>query len=151
MPLFGDRKPVLFLQTEFNEGGGRFSPDMHWIAHQSDESGLSEVYVRPFPGPGGKWQVSTNGGASPRWRRDGKEIYYFTDDGKLMAAEVKGVGSTFEVGNVRPLFDLQSKGEGSFHDVTADGQRFLIQTLAGAQTSAPITLVTNWMGELKKK
>ncbi len=156
LPLFpegtnGDQKPIPFLQTEFNETGGRFSPDMKWIVYVSDESGKSEVYVRPFPGPGGKWQVSMNGGAFPRWRRDGKELYYLSDDGEVMVAEVKGIGSTFEVGAVRPLFDLQSKGQSTFQDVSADGQRFLVNLFPTEQSSSPITLVTNWVSELKKK
>src|SRR5262249_38940792 len=76
LPLFGDRKPFPFLQTPFAESGGRFSPDGKWVAYQSNESGRSEVYVQPFPGPGAKFQISTDGGANPLWRRDGKELFF---------------------------------------------------------------------------
>jgi len=84
----GDRKPYAFLSTPFNEQGGVFSPDGRWVAYQSNESGRDEIYVRPFPGPGGQWQVSTAGGSDPRWRPDGKELYYLAPDLKLMAAAV---------------------------------------------------------------
>src|SRR4029077_15422640 len=80
LPLSADRKPVPFLQTKFNEGAGQFSPDGRWVAYQSDESGKYEVYVAPFPGPAGKWQISTAGGTNPRWRRDGTEIFYMAPD-----------------------------------------------------------------------
>ncbi len=151
LPLTGERKPVSFLQTDYNESSGHFSSDMKWIAYQSDESGKNEVYVRPFPGPGGKWQVSTNGGTSSRWRRDGREVYYFSPDSKMMAAEVKPSGSAFEVSTVKTLFDLQSKGQSQFEAVNPDGQKFLIKITGGGITSAPLTLVMNWMEELKKK
>jgi Tol biopolymer transport system component len=164
LPLFGDRKPFPFLQTQFNELFGGFSPDGRWIAYASDESGRNEVYVTPFPGPGrvrsaaaaletqgGKWQVSTAGGDQPRWRRDGKEIFYLGPDGKLVSAAVNGAGSAFEVGAVRPLFDTRASGPGFLYDVSADGQRFLVNTLAEeVSASAPITLVVNWPALLKK-
>ena len=76
----------------------------------SDESGKDEVYVAPFPGPGGKWQISTAGGTFPRWRRDGTEIFYLAPDNKMMAAAVNGKGSNFEVGAVKPLFETRMPG-----------------------------------------
>lgn len=145
-----DRKPILFLQTDFNEVGSDISPDGRWIAYSSNESGRSHVYVRPFPGPGGKYQVSTTGGLRPRWRLDGKELFYLADDNKMMAAEVKAGGATFEVGQVRPLFQTHPFLSGAAYDVTADGQRFLVNTIVGEESS-PITLVVNWPEELKKK
>ena len=150
LPLFGDRKPFQFLQTQFNERGGQFSADGRWVAYVSDESGRPEVYVAPFPGPGGKWQVSTTGGTQPRYRRDGKEIFYLAPDNKLMAAAVNGQGSAFEVGAVRPLFDTRPSGPGFVYDVAPDGQRFLVNTLTEEVASAPITLVVNWPALLKK-
>jgi Tol biopolymer transport system component len=75
LPLFGDQKPTPFIQTEFNESQGRFSPDGRWVAYISNESGPFQIYVQSFPSSGGKWQVSTNGGAQPQWRRDGKELF----------------------------------------------------------------------------
>ena len=158
LPLFGDRKPLPFLQTPFNESPGQFSPDGRWIAYSSDESGRYEVYVTPFPGPGGKWQVSTASGDWPRWRRDGKEIFYVAPaDNKLMAAAVNGRGSAFEVGAVRPLFETRvagppsvRPGQGRMYDISPDGQRFLVNTVAEEAASAPITLVVNWPALLKQ-
>jgi serine/threonine protein kinase/Tol biopolymer transport system component len=150
LPLSGDRKPVPFLQTPFNEYDGQFSPDGRWVAYVSDESGKDEVYVAPFPGPGGKWQISTAGGTLPRWRRDGTEIFYLAPDNKLMAAAVNGKGSRFEVGAVKPLFETRGLDvTRNRYAVSADGQRFLINTDPQI-TSAPITVVLNWAAGLKK-
>jgi hypothetical protein len=93
--------------------------------------------------------VSTAGGDQPRWRRDGKEIFYLGPDGKLVSAAVNGAGSAFEVGAVRPLFDTRASGPGFLYDVSADGQRFLVNTIVES-TSTPITLVVNWPALLKK-
>jgi Tol biopolymer transport system component len=150
LPLTGDRKPFPFLQTQFNEGQGRFSPDGRWIAYASDESGRSEVYVAPFPGPGGKWQVSTAGGVWPRWDRGGKELYYRASDNRLMVAEVNGAASAFAVGAVRPLFTLPGTGQASAYEVTPDGQRFLVNALSEASMAVPITLLVNWPALLRK-
>jgi Tol biopolymer transport system component len=151
LSLTGDRKPVPFLKTQFNEFSGRFSPDGRWVAYRSNESGMYEIYVAPFPGPGGKRQISTAGGNWPRWRRDGTEIFYFAPDNKLMVAAVNGKGSSFEVGAVKPLFDTHEwPGTRYPYDVTADGQRFLVNTVPGQASSAPITVVVNWTAGLKK-
>jgi serine/threonine protein kinase/Tol biopolymer transport system component len=164
LPMFGDRKPFPFDQTPFSEPVGLFSPDGRWIAYVSNESGRSEVFVAPFQqsgvapaaaaqsATGGKWQVSTAGGDWPRWRRDGNEIFYLAPDNKLMVASVNGQGSTFQVGAVRPLFDLRAvTNQGSMYDVAADGQRFLVATLAEEDLPAPvpITLVVNWQAALR--
>src|SRR5260370_27216602 len=116
LPLFGDQKPFPFLQTEFNERDGRFSPDGRWIAYASDESSTWQVYVHSFPASGGKWLVSTNGGYFPAWRRDGKELFYVSADKKMMAVEVKGEGATFERGVPKVLFDMRVR---SFIDAQA--------------------------------
>jgi serine/threonine protein kinase len=151
LPLSGDRKPFPFLNTQFNEAQGQFSPDGRWIAYRSDESGRGEVYVAPFPGSGGKWQISTGGGIYPRWRRDGTEILYFAPDYRLMSATVNGKGGNFEVGVVKPLFGTRPPiGFRYPFDVSADGQRFLINTFPEQATSAPITVVVNWTAGLKK-
>ncbi len=129
LPLFGDRKPFPFLQTPFNV---------------SDESGSDQVYLAPFPGPGGKRQVSRSGGTEPRWRGDGKELFFLASDKKLMAAEVNEKGDTLEIGNAQPLFETRpNDSPGTHYDVTRDGQRFLVQT-AGEGGSPPLTLVVNW-------
>jgi eukaryotic-like serine/threonine-protein kinase len=150
LPLGGDRKPFPFLQTEFNEANGQFSPDGRWIAYASDESGGNEIYVAPFPGPGAKQQISTSGGRQPRWRGDGKEIFYLAPDNKLMAAEVNGQGASLVVGAVRPLFEVHPYDYGYVYDVTADGRRFLVNTAVEQKASAPITLVLNWTADLKR-
>jgi Tol biopolymer transport system component len=151
LPLSGDRKPVPFLNTQFNEGLGQFSPDGRWVVYASNEAGRFEVYVAPFPGPGGKWQISTGGGSWPRWRRDGAEIFYIGPDNKLMAAAVNSKGSNFDVGAVKPLFETHAVTAFRYsYAVSADGQRFLINTVPEQAASAPITVVVNWTAGLKK-
>ena len=139
-----DRKVTPFLHGEFDENLGDFSPDGRWVAYESNESGRYEVYVQPFPGPGGKWQVSTNGGIAPVWRRDGKELFYVAPDRKLMVVPVK-TGAVFEPETAVPLFEVHLRNDPSRHyDASADGQRFLVNTPLGEETSPPITLVQNW-------
>ena len=152
LPLAGDRQPAMFLQTPFREINGRFSPDGRWIAYTSDDQGRYEVYVQTFPASGGKWQISTSGGQQPWWRSDGKELYYLSADGKLMAVEVKPGGS-FEAGAPRALFDLapaRALGGTSSYAVTAAGDRFLFVTAREEAASLQFTVVTNWMAEAKK-
>ncbi|HSS45491.1 MAG TPA: hypothetical protein VLO07_09135, partial [Thermoanaerobaculia bacterium] len=145
-----DRKVTAFLETEFDETLGVFSPDGRWIAYASNESGRFEVYVQPFPGPGGKWQISTAGGTAPAWRRDGKELFYLAPDRKLMTVSVK-IGATFETEVPKPLFETHIRNDPDRHyDVSADGQRFLVNTPLGEETSPPITLVQNWTALLRK-
>ena len=146
-------KPFAFLQTEFSESRAAFSPDGRWIAYQSNESGSFEVYIRPFPGPGGKWQVSTNGGTRPRWRLDGKELFFLAlSADKIMSAEIKLGATTVDVGSDRPLFQMNPFGGGGrdVYDVTGDGQRFLITTTGNVVGSKAVTLVVNWPWEIKK-
>jgi serine/threonine protein kinase len=147
-----DRKPTLFVGTPFDEADGCFSPDGHWMAYASNESGRSEIYVQSFPGPGGKWQVSSGGGAFPMWRRDGKELFYLAPDRNLMSAEVK-TGVSFEAGAPRSLFKprlRERSGLGRQFDVSADGQRFLINMPVGDEGPAAITLIQNWLAERKR-
>ncbi len=150
LPLQGDRIPMPLLQTAQKEESGRFSPDMRWFAYDSDESGRQEVYVQTFPVSGGKWQVSTSGGKFPRWRGDGKEIFYFSGDGKMVAAEARS-GATFDRSETRVLFDLSEAGIplNSIYAVTADGQRFLFRV--EALKPPMLTIVINWMAERKKQ
>ncbi len=151
LPLFGDRKPISFLRTEFDEGQGQFSPDGRWMAYTSDESGRREVYVQPFPASSGKWQISTAGGAYPRWRRDGKELFYIAADQRLMAVAVHA-DSAVQAGQPQALFEPRFSGIPVIpHSVSADGQRFLINTPVEEFNSAPLTVVLNWTAELKKR
>jgi Tol biopolymer transport system component len=152
LPLFGDRKPFPYLQTEFNEHHAKLSPNGRWLAYVSDESKRNEVYVVTFPkspsGSGGKWQVSTNGGNRPVWSRDGKELYFIGADGKMMAVGVRGDGASFDAGVPQPLFDARLAGD--WYDVGKDG-RFLIPIAANQSTApVPITVVVNWTAGLKK-
>jgi serine/threonine protein kinase len=145
LPLTGDRKPFPFLSTPFSEQQGIFSPDGKWVAYQSNESGRFEIYVRPFPGPGGQWQVSTGGGTSPRWRADGKELYYIAPDDKLMAAAVTAQGATFVPGTPAALFQthIAQRPNRPQYDVARDG-RFLIDTELDDASTEPIHLLLNW-------
>jgi len=152
LPMTGERKPVPFLQTAFNEQQAQFSSDGKWIAYTSDESGSPEVYVQTFPASGGKWRVSTNGGSEPKWRRDGKELFYLSADRKLMAVDVR-LGATFEAGVPKPLFETRVLVLTSFRNhyaVTADGQRFLVNTNLEQTDFTPISVVVNWTAELKQ-
>ncbi len=142
-------EPRVFLQTPFNEARPQFSPDGQWVAYESNESGQREVYAAPFPGPGGKRQISSGGGVKPRWRKDGKEIFYHTEEGQLMAAEVIARNGTLEVGKVQKLFDGIGNIRGYLYDVSADGQRFLVAD-EGAATARPLTLLQNWTATLRK-
>jgi serine/threonine protein kinase len=154
LPLFGDRKPAPYVTAPGDQDYAQFSPDGRWVAYSSRETTTWEVYVAPFPWTGAKWQVSTNGGTWPRWRRDGKELYYFTvGSSQITAAEVNTHGPTFELGPVHPLFamsNISANIESIQYAVSADGQRFLFVT-TGAAASQPLTLVQNWTGDLRKK
>jgi eukaryotic-like serine/threonine-protein kinase len=147
LPLFGNRKPVPFLKTDFLERAGKFSPDGRWVAYHSNESGPYEIYIRSFPGPGGPWQVSTSGGIQARWSVDGKELYYIAPDGELMAASIKVTGAAIEPGRPVALFQTRIWGggtnatQGQQYDVARDG-RFIMNITA--DVAPPITLILNW-------
>jgi len=152
----GDRKAQPFLRTPFNESAPEFSPDGRWLVYTSNESGRTEVYVQPYPGPGGKWQISTDGGTEPLWNRNGRELFYRNGD-KMMAVEVTTEPS-FSAGNPRILFQGQyvqntPPSSGPFYDVSPDGQRFLMLKPAEHAGAAPnqINVVLNWSEELKRR
>jgi len=135
-----------FLQTAFNESSGRFSPDGRWLAHCSDNSGRSEVYVRSFPLPGADWRVSVGGGTQPVWRPDGGELFYVGADDKLMAVKTK-VMSPVAHAVIENLFDIRLRTSSSdigLFDVGSDGRRFLVNTPVEQKTSSPVTIVVNW-------
>ncbi|MGH9253659.1 MAG: protein kinase domain-containing protein [Vicinamibacterales bacterium] len=140
LPLFGDRKPFPVAQGPPAENFGRFSPDGRWVAYQSNESGRFEIYVQPFPGPGPRVQVSTDGGTNPEWRGDGRELFLTTLENRLMVSAVRFVGSGIEVGTPEALF---LKPEGTW-TVSRDGQRFLVA--ATTEEASPITILLNWAG-----
>ena len=153
VPNGAPRKPVLLLGTEFTEDEGAFSPDGRWIAYRSNESGRSEIYVRPFNSSGpslgdGKWQISRDGGAQAKWRADGKEIVFRAPDGSPIAVDVSANGGTFQAGLPKQLFAAPTNQD---WDVTGDGKRFLM-LISPAQQNAetPITVVLNWQADLKR-
>jgi Tol biopolymer transport system component len=166
LPMEGDRKPWIFLKTQFSERSPQFSPDGRWVAYMSNESERPEIYVRPFivasasgptsnaVGVSGQWQISTEGGISPRWRPDGKELYYLGPDGQMMAAPINATATTLEPGAPKALFSTRVYGSGSDnqqgrqYDVARDG-RFLINTVLDDAASAPITLIQNWRPPVK--
>ena len=153
LPLFGDRQPSRWIGSPGTMNiNGQFDPTGHWIAYQSNETGSLEVYVAAFPGPGVKRQISTDGGLLPRWRSDGKELFYLAPDNTLMSATIRSTASTFDVTSVRPLFRTRRKlmhnGAGYPYDVSAEGNRFLINTTPEETTSTPLTVVLNWMAGL---
>jgi len=149
MPLTGDQTPQPVLRTQFNEMDGRISPDGRWLAYVSDESGKWEVYVQRFLSPGGKWQISSNGGKQPQWSHDGKELFYVATDQMLMAVAVHP-GLSLDPGTPKQLFQFHGASDflGGSYDVGADGQRFLVSALVGEQASPPLTVVINWTAAL---
>ena len=152
LPVSGDKKPFPILKTLFDERDGQFSPDGKWIAYQSNESGRFEIYVQPFPGPGGKFQISSNGGAQPRWNKNGKEIFYVSLDSKMMAAPVKlsPEGKSLETTTPAALFPVRIAGgplPGAWkqqYAVSSDGQRFLVNLAVDEGAASPITLILYW-------
>ncbi len=166
VPQWGDRKPFPYLQSEFNEQNGTFSPDGRWVAYDSDESGREEIYVQSFPVSGAKFQISTDGGSEPRWRSDGTELFYVAADRNLMAVPVKlnkhpsqpassqpsPSPPSFEAGLPKPLFPVPATGFRTSYAPAYNGQRFLILTPAEGDGGAvsPITVFTNWQEVLKK-
>jgi len=145
-----DHKTQIFLQTKSNESAPQFSPDGRWLAYSSDESGHNEIYVVPYPGPGGKWQISSDGGREPLWNRNGRELF-FRNGNKMMAAPIDTqVG--FSAGTPKMLFQGQYvtlANSTPNYDVTADGQKFLM--LKTTAPPAQINVVVNWFEELKQK
>ena len=156
LPLTGEAKPEVYLQTAVTEYYGAFSPDGRWIAYSSLESGRVEVWVSSFPGPGGKWQISRDGGDFPRWRADSKELYFRAPDESLMAARVDGSGPALVVGEVTKLFHTQMRSVGfsgsnaANYAVTPDGQRFLIAVSEDGAAEPPTTFLVNWTAALRR-
>jgi eukaryotic-like serine/threonine-protein kinase len=155
LPLYGERKPTRVVDTAVVARNGKFSPDGRWITYESDESGRNEVYIQPFPGPGGKWQISTGGGAGLRWPHDSKEVFYIAPDGMLMAVQMDATGTAPKKGSTVALFQTQRVGmvqnpSKQQYSVAPDGRRFLLNVTAGESGAAPITIVTNWTRALKK-
>jgi dipeptidyl aminopeptidase/acylaminoacyl peptidase len=143
VPVSSNEKSFKVIETEFNNGAGRFSPDGRWIAYESMETGRYEVYVRPFPGPGPALHISLNGGTAPQWRNDAREIFYLAPDNRLLAVPVtlEPKGEPPELGTPVALFSIPPY---SPYDVAPDGQRVLISYPVGEATTPPIRLLLNW-------
>jgi Tol biopolymer transport system component len=148
---FDDGKSRPLLQQPYTEIDGRISPDGRWMAFTSDETGQREIYVQAFPEPGRRWIVSTDGGNSASWSRDGKELFFLSTGG-LMVADVSGADASFESRPPRHLFPVSTKGSlGTGYDVHPDGQRILVnQTVTAEGTSVGATLILNWPGALHR-
>ncbi len=148
LPLGGQGSPIQVTSGPYHEPLGRFSADTHWVAYQSNVAGGgSEIYVRPFPGPGREWRISTGGGTAPRWRQDGREIYYLGSDNHLMAVNVTlpaTATGVVEHGAPTALFALRA---GSTFDPAPDGQKFLVDAVLEDLTTPPITVILNWRGK----
>ncbi len=151
----GEPRPFL-MNSAFSEEWPAFSPDGRWLAYSSDESGTSEIYVTPFPGPGGKWQVSTSGGDFPTWSRNGKELFYRSPNNTIMVAVYTASGDTFRPDKPRlwsPGQFTELAGSPNF-DLHPDGQRFAVLKAPAAAEAAPVNKVTfifNFFDELRRK
>ena len=141
VPARAGGAPTPFLRTEFAEGHGRLSPDGRWMAYVSNESGTNDVFIRPFPASNGKSKISTAGGGQPRWRGDGRELFYLAADGQLMSVAF----SRDRASVPKPLFDTRASQNGEWsYDVTRDGQLFVVSVPMGEPAPAPIVVVLNW-------
>jgi Tol biopolymer transport system component len=153
LPMMGDRKPMPFLQTPFSENAAQFSPDGKWVAYWSNESGIQQIYVQPFPQASDKVQISVDGGSLPRWSDNGKELFFASSDGTLMVVDVQ-LGSQFRAGVPKALFRIpryggaQTGGIGRY-SVSPDGERFLFP-VNNIPEDSPLTVTLNWTTKLKR-
>jgi len=162
LPMTGEKKPVPFLHAAATAYDAQFSHDARWVAYTSQESGRAELYVVSFDParmagsadtanpPSGKWQISSEGGSTPRWRRDGKELFYISPDNTIMAVEVEGKGASFNVGRSQRLFVAPVNPVGTSYDVTPDGQKFVMGS-PPEEDEPPLVLMQNWMARLETK
>jgi hypothetical protein len=148
MPLREGSKPEPFLVSQSNKVDPSFSPDGHWMAYRSDETGQREIYVTPYPGPGAKFPISTAGGIVARWSRTGRELFYLSGD-KMMAVDIQTI-PTFRAGTPKVLF---TGNYSMYYDVSANGNRFLMVKPPAKQQGGmdQITVVLNWFEELRRR
>ncbi len=151
LPLFGDGKPFPIEQDTWAEKDAQISPDGKWMAYVSNDSGRNQVYITPFPGGGAKWEVSKDGGSWPRWRGDGKELFYLDNSDSIIAVDLTVTGNAIDLGVPHVLFQaIGVQRDYGPYDVTADGKKFLINSGNIAQGGEPLTLVQNWLDAIKK-
>jgi dipeptidyl aminopeptidase/acylaminoacyl peptidase len=151
-PVNGDGKPIVAVQppsAQSNLSAYRISPDSHWVAYASDESGQQDVYITTFPEGKGKWRVSSNSGAYPAWSASGRELFFKDLTDTIFVCTVTPKGSEVEVGAPQRLFHAASPGLGLSFDVSSDGKRLLVNH-SEEESQVPLQLVTNWPAELKK-
>jgi Tol biopolymer transport system component len=149
LPLQGERKPFPFIETQFINTSGTFSPDGKWIAYASNESGPFQLYVVPFPNPSRKFQISRDGITSYSWPAKANQITYVSTEGQMFYVEVKPGKDTFEVGEPKPLFTLPGGPTAAFAQ-TSDGKKFLMVSSGVQQPTRPFQLIVNWPAKLKK-
>jgi eukaryotic-like serine/threonine-protein kinase len=155
VPTFGDRKPFPIVKSDFVETQAQFSPDGHWVAYVSDESGRAEVYVQSFPSSGGKWQVSTAGGEQPIWNPRGGELFYMAPDKSIVSVSYKVSDDNFQVGQRTSLFTTRVPLSSLVDDrnsyaISPDGKRFFVNNRVDEAAATSVTLVLNWDADLKK-
>jgi eukaryotic-like serine/threonine-protein kinase len=153
VPLSGGPQPVPYLRTPFNEHHGQLSPDGRWMAYASDESEEWEVYVGTFPASDARWRISTSGGVEPRWRDDGRELFYLATDGTLMTVKVNG-GTTFAPGQPKPLFRIpvtsfRDRGWNPHYVPSRDGQRVLVNVIEEVERTVP-SVILNWPAAFRR-
>jgi Tol biopolymer transport system component len=155
LPMFpdkaGDQKPFPVVATNFQDVAPSFSADGKWLAYANDETGRMEVYIQPFPSGAGRWQVSTAGGSRPNWRKDGKELFFFSPDQQIMAVDVSQNGASLQLGAPHALFKAATVERASGpYSVSADGKKFVVNTALPQSITEPLTLITNWPADLKQ-
>jgi Tol biopolymer transport system component len=152
-----DQKPIDVMSTKFNERLGKFSPNMKWIAYQSNESGKNQVYIIPFDPnnssgkTSGKWQISVDGGGSPKWMDNGKKIYFLTSGNKIMAVDVNEKGTSLFPGSPYLIFNPGNNPISRIYDIDHTGTKIVAAVPNGQSIQPPITLVANWQKEIKEK
>ena len=155
LPMFpdksGEQKPFPVVATNFIDITPSFSPDGKWLAYATNETGRQEVYIQPFPSGAGRWQVSTAGGSRPNWRKDGKELFFLSPDQQVMAVDVNQNGASLQLGTPHALFKATTVGgpQGPY-TVSADGKKFVMNTVLPQSITEPLTLITNWPADLKQ-
>jgi Tol biopolymer transport system component/tRNA A-37 threonylcarbamoyl transferase component Bud32 len=155
LPMFpdksGEQKPFPVVATNFQDVTASFSPDGKWLAYANNETGRMEVYIQPFPIGAGRWQVSTAGGARPNWRKDSKELYFFSLDQQIMGVDVHQNGASLQLGAPHALFKVNTVASPSGpYTVSADGKKFVMNTVLPQSITEPLTLITNWPADLKQ-
>ena len=148
VPAGGDEEPFPFMTTDFNEWEPRFSPDGRWVSFTSNESSVEEVYLAPFPGPGGKWQVSVQEGDRGTWRQDGKAIFYLDNQDRINFASVEATGNAVKVGRVETLFAVTAARPGNIFSLMDDGRKILVNERNAVGDESIIILVQNWSREI---